>query len=570
MKRRVRAFLIWLALGGCAASVAALSPAAPSQQVAASAGGASLAAAQGDPILEAMLTELERSKTQLKMEDVPAPYFVEYRISDANLYDAEAAFGALLRDQWVHVRLLSVVVRVGDYKRDSYAGGGVGAVEGVPIDEDPMAIRRQIWLATDRAYKQAAEALTRRQAMARQFNEDDSISDFAREPAVQILEPPVKLDADPAPWRDALVSATALFRDYPEVQSVSANLTFSAISHYYVNSEGAVTRRGPRVLSILLSGTTQAADGMQLVRTPYYEVSDAKELPSPQRLVADTRKMLETLKSLRQAPIVEEDYLGPVLFSNDAASDVFADLVAANVIGRKPQPGTSSRTVGAYSSSYKTRVLPDFLSVVDNPTLKTFEGHTAAGSYSVDDEGTKAEPVTVVDKGLLVNYLLGRAPIRDFPSSNGHGRVVPGRAAFPVIGNLIVRAANTRSPQELKQQLIELCRQQGRDYGYLVETLGGLLNPRLLYRVWVKDGHEELVRGAVFNELDVRTLRNNLIAAGNDPLVSNRQGPIPTTVISPSILFDELEVRRSGAAKERLPDYPQPPLSSGSAAPAHP
>jgi predicted Zn-dependent protease len=251
-----------------------------------------------------------------------------------------------------------------------------------------------------------------------------------------------------------------------------------------------------------------------------------------------------------------------VVFYADAADDVFAGLVGSNVLGRKPQPGRPARTTGQYATSFKSKVLPDFLTVVDDPTMKEFQGHSLVGSYDVDSEGVKAAPVTVIDKGQLINYLVGREPIRDFPESNGHARAAFGAGPLPSTANLVVRAEKSSSLEELKKQMIEMCRNQGRPYGYYVETLGPGMAPRLLYRVWEKDGHEELVRGAVFNELDVRTLRNNLTAAGNDPLVSNRPGGLPSSVISPSILFDELEVKRADASKDKLPEYPPPPLTN--------
>jgi predicted Zn-dependent protease len=167
----------------------------------------------------------------------------------------------------------------------------------------------------------------------------------------------------------------------------------------------------------------------------------------------------------------------------------------------------------------------------------------------------------VIQDGVLVNYLIGREPIRDFPESNGHGRAAPGMPPTPSIGNLLVQPKDPMPAEEMKKKLIELCRQEGKPFGYYVETLAGY-NPRLLYRVYEKDGHEELVRGAVFDELDARTLRSDLIAAGNDPLVSNREGMIPSTVISPSILFDELEVKRTDEKNAKLPEYPPPDLTS--------
>jgi len=256
---------------------------------------------------------------------------------------------------------------------------------------------------------------------------------------------------------------------------------------------------------------------------------------------------------------VDEDYRGPVLFSADAASDVFNGMVGGNVLGKRPRPGESARTTGDYASNYKSRVLPVFLSVVDDPTLKTFAGKTLLGAYDADDEGVRAVKVTVVEDGLLVNYLLGREPIRDFPESNGHGRAAPGSFPSASLGVLLLKSAEAQSPDELKKKILQMVADQGKPYAYRVDTLGPGNSPRLLYRVYA-DGHEELVRGAVFSELDVRALRSNLIAVGNDPLVSNRSGGVPTTIICPSLLFDELEVKRADTSKDKLPDYAAPPL----------
>jgi hypothetical protein len=200
------------------------------------------------------------------------------------------------------------------------------------------------------------------------------------------------------------------------------------------------------------------------------------------------------------------------------------------------------------------------MSVVDDPTVNTFMGHTLGGSYKVDDEGVPVAPVTVVDEGELVNYLLGRQPIRGFSESNGHGRVVGNGGTAPLFGNLFFKADKTSSREELKQQMLQMCRDRGLKYGYFVDTFDPRLAPRLLYRVWVSDGHEELVRGAVFNELDARALRSDLVAVGDDPLVSNSL--VAYSIISPSVLFDELEVKRADSAKEKLPDYPPPPLTA--------
>jgi len=520
------------------------------------------AAANGDGLLEALLTELDRSKSHLKMDQAQSPFYIEYRVNDVDDFNAEAAFGALRDTQHYHVRVLRVVVRVGDYKQDSYYGQGMGESNILPLDNDPIALRHQLWLSTDEAYKAAVEALAEKQAALKQFSADPSpVDDFAKASPVTQVEPTVSLKLDEAAWKKNLEDVTDLYKKYPDVQSVSGSAHFQAINEYLANSEGTVTRTGKTTYSIQLNASAQAADGMRLTRNPYWTVARLEELPTRETLLTDSAKMLDTLAALRQAPIVEEEYRGPVLFAPDAANDIVSSFIGTNVLGRKPQLGKPNRTTGAFATSYKTRVLPPFLSVIDNPTISDFQGKSLVGSYSVDSEGVKPQSVDVIDKGMLSNYLLGRQPIRDFPSSNGHSRAAPGSFPGPSLGVLLVKSSEAESADALKKRVVQMATDTDHKFAYRVETMGPGNAPRLLYRVYA-DGHEELVRGAVFsNELDIRALRSDLIAVGDDPLVSNRAGGIPATIISPSLLFDELEVKRADTSKDKLPEYPAPPLT---------
>ena len=518
------------------------------------------AAASTDPVLKAMLEELERSQAHLKMENVPAPFFIEYRVVDTDDYQSQAVFGATEAERRTRFRFARVIVRVGDYHLDSFYETGSGETASMPVDNDMLSLRHSLWLATDSAYKSANEALTAKQGLYKRFAIEQTVDDFAKEPPVQSVGPLAHLEFDPAQWRGMLESATALYREYPDVETAGADLHFFATNVYYVNSEGTVLRSGRTCYAVIENGNIQAPDGMRIDRSPGDMYGDPAELPSADKVKADMRTMLESLENMRAAPIVEEEYRGPVLFSADATNDVVESLLAPNIVGRRPQPNVSARTIGEFSSSYRSRVLPDFLSLVDDPTQRTFLGHSLIGSYPVDDEGVQARPVDVVSKGILENYLVGRRPIRGFTESNGHGRLVQAGLTEPSIGVLLLRAAQPISREEMEKKLLDLCRQQERPYCYSVETLGPRLSPRLLYRVWTKDGRRELVRGAEFEELDTRSLRSDVIAAGNDYLVSNRLGSAPRTIISPSILFDELVVKRADQAKEKLPEYPAPIL----------
>jgi TldD protein len=520
------------------------------------ASGSSVAAE--DPVLRAMLTEMERSKTQLKLEDMQPPYYVDYRVMDVDQYVAEATFGAVRSALRTRIRMLRIVVRVGDYKQDSYYGPGQGVVYVGPLDDDETVLRHQLWLGTDRAYKAASEALTAKQAELKKYSVDQPVDDFAHALAVQFTGPLARLDFPAQPWLTTLEEASGLYKTDPQVQSLDASLRFTATNRYFVSSEGTVVRSGNSFYQVYVGAYTQAADGMRLDRSHGYQVRELKDLPPKAEVLSRTRQLLATLKLLREAPVSEEEYRGPVLFSADAASGVISELVGPNVLGRRPMLGQNARTLGDWANNYKSRVLPDFLSVVDDPTVASFEGHALLGNYQVDDEGVKSSRVPLVEKGQLLSYLLGREPIRDLPNSNGHGRAAITGPPVSSLGNLIVHASDAVSTDELKKKLIEACKQRNLPYGYFVDTLGPHLAPRLLYRISTKDGHEELVRGAVFGDLDTRALRNNIVAAGKELDVEDQLDPVPQSVVSPALLFDELEVKRGDTAKQKLPDYPPP------------
>jgi len=508
-----------------------------------------------------MRTELERSRSQLKLDQVASPYYIEYRVFDVDNFSAEAAYGAIRSNVRSRARVLRVVVRLGDYRQDSYFGRGEGTLNLLGLDDDILAFRHALWLATDNAYKEAAQALTEKQAQLKQYKVDEPTDDFAHADPVQSIGSIVNLDFDSVRWTRMLENATTHFKDDPQMETFSSGLLFQATNRYFVNSEGTIIRTGQTAYQMSISGSTQAADGMYLQRNDAFVETSLSTMPSAEAFIARAKELAASLSALRDAPVADEIYRGPVMLSADAASGVFAQLVGENVLGLKPGIGQSGRTTTAFATSYKSRVLPEFISVDDDPTISSYSGQTLVGNYDFDDEGVPARKVAVVENGMLVNFLTGRRPIRDFSASNGHGRArIPSNTPGPSLGNLIIRSGEAVTTQALKQKFLDLCKQRDLPYCYRVETLGPKLAPRLLYKVWVKDGHEELVRGAVFGDLDTRAIRSDLIAAANDVFVESLLLNIPHSIVAPSVLFDELEVKRASLNKEKLPEYPPPPL----------
>jgi TldD protein len=516
----------------------------------------------GDPVLKAMLAELKRSQEKLQLGQLQRPYYIDYQVTELEDHVTDATLGALRTDNVNSGRLVRVVVRIGDYKQDSYFGQGMGTVEVMPTDNDELALRHQLWLATDKAYKAALGGLTEKQSALKNVEVENDVADFSHEKAAVSVHDLAKLDTNLDAWKTSLRSTSDLFRRDPALEASSAFLNFRVLNRYFVNTEGTVTRNGKTLYSYIFTGSAQADDAMRLERSHGYVVTRSDELPKPEEIQKDAEKLISTFNALKKAPLVEDDYRGPVLISGDAATSFFERLVVPNILGIRPELGSSARTRGEFNSYYKNRVLPEFFTVEDDPLAKKIDGTTLAGSYDVDDEGVAAQKVTVIEKGVLSNYLLAREPIRDFPHSNGHGRTALAGAPRAQISNLIFKAANPLTFDELKHKLLQMCKDQGRPYGYYVETTGPQLAPRLLWRVYVSDGHMELVRGAVFNQLDTRALRNDIVAAGNDNYVFNRSEPLPSAIVSPSVLFGELNIQRGNRQREKLPTYPAPTLST--------
>jgi predicted Zn-dependent protease len=516
----------------------------------------------GDPVLKAMIAELKRSQEKLQLGQLQRPYYIEYQVNELQDTTADATLGALRSDQTNTGRFVRVVVRIGDYKQDSYFGEGMGAVEVMPTDDQELALRRQLWLATDKAYKSALTGFTEKEAALKNVQIENELADFSQEKPTQSVRDLVKPGLNMEQWTQTLRSTSDLFRSDSTLESSNAFLSFRVLNRYFVNTEGTITRSGRSIYSYVFSGSAQADDGMWIERSHGWVVTRPDELPKADEIQKEAKTLIGTFKALEKAPLVEDDYRGPVLFSADASTSLFERLIVPNILGIRPDLGNPARTNGEFASYYKGRVLPEMFTVVDDPTLKEIDHQTLAGSYSVDDEGVEAQKITVIDKGIMANYLLGRQPIRDFPHSNGHGRTALAGAPRPSISNLIFKAANGVSVDELKKKLIDMCKDQGRPYGYYVETTGPQLSPRLLWRVYVNDGHMELVRGAVFKQLDTRALRSDIVAAGNDTYVYNRTEPLPSAIIAPSVLFGELEIQRANRTREKLPQYPPPALGT--------
>ena len=525
---------------------------------------ASRSDAEKDPLLKAMLTEMDRSMSQLQLPGFAKPFFIQYRIEDVDDFQTKAEFGASEGSGRSRQRVARVTVRVGDYKTDSSGGRGDGSLQLAALDEDPVAVRSALWAATDTAYKSALAAYAQKQAALKQVQTPPQADDFSQEKPVVSLGEPGKLEVDDAAWTDRIAKTSGLYRTDSTVSASQHEVEYSmaefharVTNTWLVTSEGTIVRKTAAEYQESFAAGTQAADGMRLDRSFASSGASLKDLDSQETFAHHAVEEIASLSDLRKAPLVEEEYHGPILLSADAGADTLHELLAGGLVATRPKLGTEARTNGAFASSYHARVLPDFLDVVDDPGLKSYAGKGLVGAYAVDDEGVPAQAVNLVTDGKLESYLLGREPVRDFPQSNGHGRAGITGAARPSLGVLKISAKDGVTDDELNKKLMDMAKDRGLKNVYFVQTLGGEMTPRLLYRV-SSDGKRELVRGAALDEVDQRALRSSVEAAGKDLYVANYFGDVPVTMLAPALLLSDATVKRANEKNDKLPFYPPP------------
>ena len=561
-----------------------------------------------DLVLRAMREEMERSR-QLRQTGLEMPYFLEYKLEDQESCSIGASLGGLLTVRQIHLRMPMVQVRVGSYDLDNtnhlaagYGGGGVRYDQDTwPLDDSLQAFRQNLWLATDRAYKSAVEAFSIKKEILKQTNVTDPLPDFYRaQPFVKIV-PGKLVPINGETWKTRTARVSTVFAAYPEIMTSGVELEALSSLSYYMNSEGSMLRYPDALTSLRIRAATQAPDGMTLRDSALHISFQGSNIAADADLIRSAEQVANNLRALVKAP-VGETYSGPVLIEPMASAQFLGYLLGENIrIPRKPLAGPG-RSVPFASSEFEgkigSRVLPEWLDVVDDPTQTEFRGHTLIGHYLIDNDGVQPRPVSLIENGVLKEYLRSRQPIKGFPDSTGHGRLLAGFGANqPVIGNLFIRARQTKKLDALKQQLISMIQQRNKPYGILIRKLDypssasmGELQaiitsmvqsggggrpaplPALVYKIY-PDGREELVRGLRFRGVSTRSLRDIMAASEETAFFDfvNNSGPFAmmgsagylaaTTVMAPGVLFEELELERSQEESSKAPIVPPPVLT---------
>jgi predicted Zn-dependent protease len=538
---------------------------------------ASVVSAQPSVLLDALSQELNRNFSVLKEKADPPPYFMSYEVTERDLRSVSGTLGALAAFENGKERLLDVSVRVGSPKLDNYHRvrgdrGQFTSGASITYEDNVNSIKRRLWLETDRAYRAAAERLiwikTNTQV---KVAEEDNSDDFSTEEPAVFQQAPPKLKFDEAEWSDRIRQLSARFQRYRSVLTSHVAVLCQTETRYLTDTGGTRVQHGRGFARVIITASARAADGTDLTTFETFEAVDGAGLPDDKALLAAIDRVANDVSALLRAPEAEP-FVGPAIFSGRAAGVFFHEIFGHRVEGHRQKDESEGQT---FTKSVGTKVLPDFLSVVFDPTRRKAGAVDLNGWYDYDDEGVKARPVTVVDKGVLKTFLMSRSPIRGFDHSNGHGRRQPGLEVVSRQSNLIVESANAVTDARLRQMLIGEIKKQNKPYGlYFRDITGGFTTtqraglqafkviPVIVYRVYADGRPDELVRGADIVGTPLASFAK-ILATSDKPEVFNgycgaESGSVPVSAVSPAILVSEIEIEKKAKSQERPPLLPEP------------
>jgi predicted Zn-dependent protease len=567
--------------------------------------GASLPAVAQQPgpaILDAMTTELHRAFTSLGKPDVApslasatadakdekgspaataasqqiAPYFLSYTVSDASYVSVRAEYGALAESSANRIRVADVQVRVGapalDNTHGTHRASAVNSMQ-LPLGDDRAALARSLWLATNTGYGNALDSYLRVKTEAEvRAKEEDTSPDFSQEaPQTHIGEVAPPIVVDRAAWEQRARELSRVFREFPDVYQNMVQLTVQNETDYFASSEGSRIVTPHLLARVVIVAATRADDGMDLFRDQTFEAETADALPKQADLEAAARDLGRSLEALRKAPITEP-FDGPAILSGRAAAVFFHEVLGHRLEGQRQRGDEEGQT---FTKDVGKEVLPEFLSVVDDPTITRFQNTWLSGNYEYDDEGQKAQRVDLIDDGVLKTFLMSRLPIASFGASNGHGRAETGHIPTGRQGNLIVTSTKSVPEARLREQLIDEAKKQGKPYGLYFEDISSgfavtqrnspqafQVIPLVVWRVYVDGRPDELVRGVSIVGTPLAAMKR-IVSTGDKSEVFNGEcgaesGTIPVSAVAPAMLVSEMETQRQPQGTARPPILPIP------------
>lgn len=534
-------------------------------------------------MFKAMKDELGRNMENLKYNDNQPPFYISYDIDDVKTIYISASLGALNNKSDKHYCTWSNRVLMGDYKLNDENFYDVtrkksprdGDLE-LPLDNDYYGIRRALWMMTNNTYKSAAENFKNKLAALKEKNlseKDLQIPDFSTVPVVTMNIPDKKMQCDKDYLESLVKEASLVFKAYPEIFYSEAAVYQIHTNVYFYSSEKSQIKAPVDILYLSVTAICQSKDGDNMGDQIRYCSKDISGLPNIDTIKADIRYLAQNMVLKSKAPILEENYAGPVLFSGQAVAEIFSQGLfngKDNLYAyREPLYNNSQmsmyygQNINSLELKLNKQVISKNITIKDFSKLKEYKGSELFGSYYADGEGVVPnDTLLLVENGILKNLYNGRTPTRNICCSNGHKRFIlkNGNITYDLgPGVLLISATDGQPLGKLKENLIKSAKEDGLDYAIIIKPIKqcGYYMPLNIYKVSVSDGKEELLREASMKLININSLKkvagissntflyNTLMNAEteseeDDSNVFEAQGLIPSGIPASFIVPDGL------------------------------
>ncbi len=563
-------------------------------------------AVANDELMRAMRDEIKRSMTELTIGNLEKPYYIEYKVTMGNNYSIRAANGSLIESNNSKTAHVSVGLRVGSYKFDnsnffdfglSFFGSGDEEERfkgrSLPVEADYQSLRRELWLATDAAYKQVTETYTKKMTTIKNRVRKDTTYDFLQVPPQKHFDMSECPAFDVKKFENLTKLISAQFNKYSDLQMTTASVEYLPETVYYVNSEGIEYIKTDYHTGVEIVASSQAEDGMPIANFITFFSKNPQDLPSVDSILSASNNLASKISATNTSKSLDEPYSGPIMFDSYASAQLFANVFAPNLVTQREQITDQgfqdNERYTAFQNKIGGRVLPEFISVKEQPLLTKYGNTELMGNFVIDDDGLQAENVDLVDNGFLRSLLSSRVPTKRVRQSNGHQR-----GGAPMFGNLILSGdkSKTQSYDELKEQMMKLCKDRELPFGIIIKKI---MDPNILFTTIFRltsgnypmgqfqtsipvleaykispDGKEELIRGCELKGFTPQSFKDilsvgdtpyalNLLApAVTSPYISGGSQYVEASVVVPALLFEDSELKPVEQDFPKLPFLKNP------------
>lgn len=545
-----------------------------------------------NPVIKALDKELKRNFKKLKNAGKAPLYFLGYRLYEGTWDSISSSYGAVDERGPAHSwRMAAVDLRVGspEFDNSHYLRSDRSSAPTIfdrstkrdstlPTHSGGIALRQSFWLKTNDAFKKAQSRIQALKASKDVLaDEDDKSADFSLQPSHLFQSKQMEPEQfDRQEWEARVNRLSRMFLGNPHIKSSGVSFTSNPKTRYIVTSEGSqIVEFQPRYI-VSMQASALSEDGMKLSLWRSHTARTCTRLPKEEKLKEEVKSLEATLDKLRVAPPAEP-YVGPAIFSGRAAAVFFHETFGHRVEAIHEKSEAEGKT---FSKKIGTQIMPEFLTIVDDPTMKEAYGEQLGGYYVYDDEGVPAQKVDLAVNGKFTGFLLGRMLVHGFDKSNGHGRSAPGWNPMARQANLFIKADKDKqmSPKALRKLLIKEAKKQKKEYAlYFEEVSGGFtwtsrgslqtysVLPLVVYKVYVDGRPDELIRGVDMVGTPLSALEH-IVAAGTDYSVFNgacgrESGKVPVSAVAPSLLIDSIEIKRKAKTFEKSPILKDPTIS---------